>query len=173
MLRKLFLLALSVLLLVFFYVLALLREDGQARQAEQWVVAKEDMPLLPGARVESSDPRTISLAMGGLVPLPALLSSASVLDESWHGYYARVLHAEGEGISVLGVRPLSAAPLIRRGQPGTLKPAGSLLGFPVMEALDSEYSYQHLVTDDAAYVVIRPLSRALDDGADKLVLFGE
>ncbi len=165
---------LSLLLLACFFCLAVLLENGETRQAEQWVVAEEDLPPARGVNISSADPDVIAGAMGGLVPLPIGLLGASVSDGSWHGHTARVLKAEGSGVTVLGVRPVSAAPLIRPALRSPFAPDEALLGFPVMRADDGEYSYRCLLTDEAAFVIRRPLSAPPEapGSPDSLALFG-
>ena len=93
--------------------------------------------------------------MGVTLPLPPTLISASVTDDSYHGYYARRLTATNGHSTVWGVRPASAFPH---------PPAGiafgqsdrRLLGYPLLAGQDAQYLYYYLATDQAAFVIRVP-----------------
>jgi len=153
MVKRIASIALSLILMGVFYVYAVLREDENTKQTEKWVVADEAVPPAPIGLVESTQAKQLALAMGTAVPLPAALSSGSVQDSSYHGYAVRMLEASAPGISIRGVRPSSAAPMVRGGGI-TYEPSGSaLLGYPLIIGRDADSFYYFLVTEEAAYEI--------------------
>lgn len=153
MLKKILTLVLSLLLIAVFYIYALLSEDVDARQPSPWTVAEEKAPLQSIGTVTATDSAALGRAMGSAAPLPASLSAGSVEDGSYHGYPVRLLHASAPGLSVRGVRPLSAAPLVRTTHV-TYKPSGAaLLGYPLIIAKDDTGFFYYMTTEDAAYEI--------------------
>lgn len=153
MFKKILTLILSLLLVGVFYVYALLSEDEEVRQSSPWMVAEEKAPLQPMDTLTSQRGEDLARAMGAAAPLPQTLSAGSVEDGSYHGYRVRLLHASAPGISVRGVRPLSASPLVRT-DTVSYKPSGAaLLGYPVIIAQDAGGFYYYLATEDAAFEI--------------------
>ncbi|MHC1786644.1 MAG: hypothetical protein AB9880_06265 [Christensenellales bacterium] len=156
MIRRSTALLMALLLMGAFYLYALMREDSQAKRSDQWMVTGEDASLEPSGGLQSTDGASLAAAMGSLLPLPASLTSASVEDSSYHGYYARILRAT-DGLSlVLGVRPASASPLIREKDLDFSHSDKTLLGYPLLAAADETHSFYYLVTDTAAFVLRLP-----------------
>jgi len=162
MIKKILSLLMALLLMAAFYIYALLREDEQTKRSDEWVVAGDDTQLQAFGGIVSSDPTALARAMDSLLPLPKDLTSGSVKDSSYHGYYARILEAtDGQSI-VRGVRPASASPLIRKAGLSFDHSDKTLLSYPLLWAEDDAYSYYYLVTDAAAFVLQLPrLSQSL------------
>ncbi len=153
MFKKILTFILSLLLIAVFYIYALLSEDEDARQSSPWMVTEEKAPLESIGTFTSKDAPALARAMGGAAPLPAELSAGSVEDGSYHGYRTRLLHASAPGLSVRGVRPLSASPLVRTASV-TYRPSGAaLLGYPLIIAKDDSGFYYYMATEEAAYEI--------------------
>ncbi len=156
MIKKLISLFIALLLMAAFYIYALLREDEQTKRTDEWVVAGEDTQFAAFGGIESTDPQVLAQAMDSPLPLPGSLTSGSVRDSSYHGYYTRILEAtDGESI-VLGVRPASASPVIRKAGLAFAHSEKTLLSYPLLWAEDDAYSYYYMVTDTAAFVLQLP-----------------
>lgn len=157
--RRLISVIISLILMASFYLYAVMREDDETKRTEQWVVAAEQDALSANGGTVSTEGRALARVMGAAIPLPQTLTAGEVRDDSWHGYYARRLTATDGQTRVTAVRPLSAAPLIRK-DALTFAPGGrSLFGFPLLEAQDDLAHYAFLVTQEAAVMIETPLNQ--------------
>jgi len=156
MIKKILSLLMALLLMAAFYIYALLREDEQTKRSDEWVVAGEDTQLQAFGGLESSDSKALAQAMDSLLPLPKDLTSGSVQDSSYHGYYARVLEATNGESTVWGICPASASPMIRKAGLSFGHTDKTLLSYPLLWAEDDAYSYYYMVTDAAAFVMQLP-----------------
>ncbi|HHX21474.1 MAG TPA: hypothetical protein GX722_06745 [Clostridiales bacterium] len=155
--RRILSLLISLILMVAFYLYAVMREDEETKRTEQWVVAAEQAELQPNGGAMSIEGRVLARAMGVSLPLPQALVSGRVEDTTWHGYYARRLHATDGATVVHAVRPVSAAPMIRQ-DAGTYAPSGrSLFGHPMLETQDDTTHYAFFTTQDMAVLIETPL----------------
>ncbi len=153
MVKRIASIILSLTLMAVFYVYAVLREDENTKQTEKWVVAEEAVPITPIGLIESTQAKQLAMAMGSAAPLPDTLFSGSVRDGSYHGYTVRLLEAAVPGMSVHGVRPSSAAPLVRSGGVA-YEPSGSaLLGYPLIIGRSAQGFCYFMVTEEAAYEI--------------------
>ncbi len=156
MIKKIISILMALLLMAAFYIYALMREDERTKNSDEWVVAGDEAQLQAFGGIESKDPAALAKAMDSLLPLPGSLTSGSVKDSSYHGYYARVLEAtDGESI-VRGVRPASASPLIRKDGLSFDYSDKTLLSYPLLWAEDDDYTYYYMVTDTAAFILQLP-----------------
>lgn len=151
--KKILSLLFSLLLLAAFYVYAVLMEDERSHDAPQWMVEERKPPLDRIEAVSSTDAAQLARAMGVSLPLPGTLSSGTVESGSYHGYTVRALHAEGAGLVIRGVRPLSAAPAIRTNGLSFLPSDSALLGFPVLTAQQGSRYYYYFTAEDAAFEI--------------------
>lgn len=156
MIRKLLSLLVSLMLVAAFYVYAVLMEDESAKGDAQWVVEETAAPVLPMDAVVASDARTLAAAFGAAAPLPGGSLTGRVESGSYHGYTVRLLNAAGETLSVRGVRPASAAPLVVTRGLRYLAAASALLGFPVMTASKDGTFYYYFAAADAVFEIAVP-----------------
>lgn len=167
MIKKLFSVLFSLMLLAAFYVYAVLMEDESAHESPKWMVEEVKPPLTPMDMLVASDSAQLARAMGAAVPLAKAQTTGKVESSSYHGYTVRILSAQSGKLSVRGVRPLSAAPLIRSNNVRYLSSNEALLGYPVMIARHSGTVYYYLTTEDAAFEISVPAS-STDEAAQLL-----
>ena len=160
MIKKILSLVLALLLMATFYLYALLRENEETRRSDRWVVAEEDTGLKAFGGMQSNEPAALAKALGSTVPLPETLLEGTVQDTRYHGYYVRTLYASDGHATVRGVRPASASPLIRQDGVRFSSSEKTLLGYPLLEAQDSQYVYYYLVSELAAFVLQLPMDQA-------------
>lgn len=159
MIRRVLALLMALLLMAAFYVYALLREDEQTKQSEEWLVKAQELPFEKMGGLDSTDPAALARAMQMAVMLPQSLVSGAVRDAAYHAAYARLLTASDGSRTVWGVRPASASPLIR--PPGLhFESTGqSLHSYPLLRARDDAMVYYYLATgEQGAFVIGMPLS---------------
>lgn len=153
MIKKLFSVLFSLMLLAAFYVYAVLMEDESAHDSPQWMVEEVKPPLDPIETLVSGNSAQLARAMGVSVPLPESKTTGKVESAAYHGYTVHLLHAESGKLSIRGVRPLSAAPLIRTNDVRYLSSNEALLGYPVMIAQKNGHTLYYLATEDAAFEI--------------------
>ena len=174
--RRILSLLISLILMVAFYLYAVMREDEETKRTEQWVVAAEQAELQPNGGAMSAEGRVLARAMGVSLPLPQALVSGRVEDSTWHGYYARRLHATDGVTAVHAVRPVSAAPMIRQ-DAGTYAPSGrSLFGHPMLETQDDTTHYAFFTVNRRKYgctdIIFLPVDHHRDSSVLWSSLFG-
>ena len=152
----------ALLLMAGFYLYALLQEDEESKRSDRWVVEGEGA-LAPQDDLISADPASLTRAMGLPLLLPQTLSAGSVKDAFYHGYRVRVLEAIAGGISVRGVRPASAAAMLRPAGLGFESTDRTLLNAPLMRAEDGDSVYYYTADDSAAFVIRLPKTGAEED----------
>lgn len=170
-LKRILTLLLALLLMGSFYLYALMREDEESKRSEQFIVAQDDAGSRPMGGFTGTDPAALARAMGADSPLPTVLESGQVEDASYHGQYARLLTAQGDGLYVQGVRPASAAPLLRGHDLRFTSMNNSLFSLPLMTAQDEQSRYYYLVTQDMAAFMIRVPLQEGTELLSKLQLF--
>lgn len=153
MIKKLFSVLFSIVLLASFYVYAVLMEDENAREAPQWMVEETQPPIGPIDTLLSQDANRLASTMGTAVPLPRTLKEGKVESSRYHGYTVRLLTAKSDTLSVRGVRPLSAAPLIRKDNLVFSSSKEALFGYPVMIAQNGTSVYYYFATENAAFEI--------------------
>ncbi len=163
MMRKIAALLMALLLMASFYVYALLQEDEESKRSDRWVVEGGDALLKAQADVASADPAVLARAMNLPLLLPASLNAGSVMDENYHGYRVRVLSAVAGDISVRGIRPASAAALLRPEGLSFLSTDKTLLNAPLMRAEKDGSAYYYLADEKAAFVIRLPLGPAEEE----------
>lgn len=156
MIKKILSLLIALLLMAAFYIYALLREDEQTKRTDEWVVAGEDTKFAVFGGIDSTDPQILAQAMDSLLPLPGNLTSGSVRDSSYHGYYTRILEATDGESTIWGVRPASASPSIRKTGLSFAHSDKTLLSYPLLWAEDDVNSYYYMITDTAAFFLQLP-----------------
>ncbi|NLZ88646.1 MAG: hypothetical protein GX916_04025 [Clostridiales bacterium] len=154
--RRIIAVLFALVMMASFYVYAVMREDEETKRTDQWVVADETAGLSATGGIQTDDPVLLARAMGCAVPLPATLLTGKVEDLSYHGYYARKLTATDGQVWISGVRPPSAAPLLR-GEVVFTSYGNSMFGHPLLEAEDTVARYAFLVTDQAAFLIESPV----------------
>lgn len=151
MIKKIIGVILSLLLVFVFYVYAILQEDDTKKQAEQWIVSETKAPLPQPAPLTSSDRQQLASAMACNLPLPSPLQSGSVHTGTYHGYPVLMVEANAADLQVKGVRPLTAASLIRSPNLQWLPSNTALFGFPLLSARHEGSLYYYMLTEDAAF----------------------
>ena len=139
------------------YLYALLQEDEETKRTDQWVVSGDDGLTRAQERVLSSDPAVLAGPMGLPLPPPRELSSGEVKDGQYHGYRVRQLEAESADATVLGVRPASAAPLIRVSGLQFEATDKTLMSYPLLRAEMDGSAYYYLASEQAADIIRLPL----------------
>ncbi len=155
MVKRLVGLALALLLMGAFYIYALLREGEQNKGQEQWLVTEQEAPLAPMGGLASQDPKALAAALGIQAPLPADLASGQVADARHHLAYARLLTATDGTLTVWGVRPAHASPLIRPRGLAFETTGQTLHSYPLLKAEDGAHTYYYLATGAQGAFVIR------------------
>ena len=157
MIKRIAALVMALFLMASFYLYALLQEDEETKRTDQWVVAGDDSLTRAQERVISTDPAVLAGAMGLSLPLPRELSSGEVKDGQYHGYRVRQLEAESADATVLGVRPASAAPLIRGSGLQFEATDKTLMSYPLLRAEMDGSAYYYLASEQAAFIIRLPL----------------
>lgn len=162
MIRRIAAALMALLLMAGFYLYALLQEDEESKRSDRWVVEGEGA-LAPQDALISANPAALARAMGLPLLLPQALSAGSVRDGSYHGYRVRVLEAAAGGISVRGVRPASAAAMLRPEGLGFESTERTLLNAPLMRAEGGDGVYYYTADDNAAFIIRLPKASAEED----------
>lgn len=155
--RRIAALLMALLLMAAFYLYALLQEDEETKQTDQWVVAGPVQPLAAQETLTSTDSAQLAAAMGLPLLLPGELTSGMVRDSSYHSYRVRLLEAQGEDSEVLGVRPASAAPLIRPEGLAFESTDKTLLNAPLLRAQSDTHAFYYMANEEAAFIIRLPL----------------
>lgn len=163
MMKKLASLVLALILMTAFYLYALLREDEATKGTDRWVVASEDTVFKAQGASLSAQPADLASAMGVPLPLPDGLTSGEVKDGSYHGYYVRILQASDGQRTVHGVRPASAASMLRGDELVFAQSDKTLMSYPLLQAELDGKSYYYLSTELAAFVIEVPAGISDDD----------
>lgn len=170
MIKRIAALVMALVLMVAFYLFALLQEDEETKRTDQWVVAGSDNLIQPQETVISNDPMVLADAMELPLPLPRELIAGEVKDGQYHSYRVRMLQAEGIDSSVSGIRPASAAPLIRP-QGLNFEPTNkTLMSYPLLRAQKDGFAYYYLANEQAAFVIRLSLQLPEDEALSRFVL---
>ncbi len=164
MIKRIAALVMALLLMVFFYLYALLQEDEETKRTDQWVVAGQYELPEPREDILSTDPAVLAAAMGLPLPLPRALESGRVRDDRYHGYRVRRLDAFSGDTAVRSVLPASAAPLIRDSELVFESTDKTMMSYPLMRAAKDGHVYYYLSDEQAAFI-IRFSDRISDDEA--------
>ena len=170
MMKKLVALILALILMTAFYLYALLREDEATKGTDRWVVASENTIFKAQGTTVSNQPADLASAMGVALPLPEELISGEVADGSYHGFYVRLLQASDGQRTVRGVRPSSAAPMLRETELVFSQSDKTLMSYPLLHAVQDAKSYYYLSTDLAAFVIEVPENMSDDDALAGFIL---
>ncbi len=159
MFKRILALVMAALLMAAFYVYALLREDEETKGREEWLVTAEEQPFEAFGGMQSQDPAQLVQAMGMALPLPNTLQTGEVRDSRYHAAYARLLHATDGTLTVRGVRPASASPLIRPAGLSFETTGHTLHSYPLLRAQDGTTQYYYLaIGQQGAFVISLPQS---------------
>ena len=151
--KKLASLILALILMSAFYLYALLREDEETKGTERWIVAAVDRDFKAQGTITSLDPAALASAMGLAVPLMPQPQQGEVKDADYHGYYVRLIYASDGEMTVRGVRPASAAPMLRDKDLIFLQSEKTLMNYPLLKAQKDGQNYYFLSTESAAFVI--------------------
>lgn len=170
MIKRLAALVMALFLMASFYLYALLQEDEETKRTDQWVVAGSDELTRAQDTVISTDPAALASAMGLPLPLPQELQSGRVSDGQYHGYRVRQLEAQGADSAVLGIRPASAAPLIRGSGLEFESTDKTLMSYPLLRAEKDGSAYYYLASEQAAFIIRLPLHLPEDEALSGFIL---
>lgn len=170
MIKRIAALVMALFLMASFYLYALLQEDEETKRTDQWVVAGDNGLTRPQDTVISTDSAELASAMGLPLPLPRELSSGEVKDGQYHGYRVRQLDARSEDAAVLGIRPASAAPLIRDSGLRFESTDKTLMSYPLLRAEKDGSAYYYLASEQAAFIIRLPLHLPEDESLSGFIL---
>lgn len=170
MIRRIAALVMALLLMVSFYLYALLQEDEETKRSDQWVVAGQDSPLEAKEDLISTNPAALAAAMGLTLFLPRSLDTGSVRDDSYHGYRVRRLEAVSGDTAVSGVLPASAAPLIRGSGLVFESTDKTLMSHPLLRAERDGGIYYYLANEQAAFIIRLPAYQPEDEALSAFIL---
>jgi hypothetical protein len=142
---------LSLLLMAMFYVYAVLQKDSEPQANMRWLVQEEERFIEPIGEIKSADAQTLANAFGVSMPAPSNILSGLCFDAKYKGQKAHMLEIIGEKITIQGVTPNFAAPLIRSDSIKFSESKSALLGYPLFKADGTEYNEYYVITQDAAF----------------------
>ncbi|MDO5022553.1 MAG: hypothetical protein Q4E07_04360 [Eubacteriales bacterium] len=143
---------LSLMLMAMFYVYAVLQQDEEAQPDMRWLVQEEKKPLKIIGEVKSQDAQVLADAFGANIPVPDKVLEGLCFDASYKGQNVHRLNIIGENITIQGVTPHFAAPLIRSEGLKFTEDSSALLGFPLLKADRPNNNEYYIVTQDAAFL---------------------
>ncbi|NLC32196.1 MAG: hypothetical protein GX781_02740 [Clostridiales bacterium] len=170
MMKKLASFLMALILMTAFYLYALLREDEGTKGTDRWVVASEESIFKAQGSTISNQAAALSAAMGVSLPLPNEIISGEVTDGKYHGYYVRELHVKDEQRIVRGVRPVSAAPMLRDKELAFSQSDKTLMSYPLLFAQQNERTYYYFSTDSAAFVIEAPAGMSQSDALEGITM---
>jgi hypothetical protein len=149
--KKIPLILLAIVLICAFCLYALMQKDDSTDH--RYVVQGVKATLAPLSPVASSEGKDLARALCANAPLPSVIQSGYVQERSYQGQRARLLSAVGENVTIQGVTPLIAAPLIRSQDAAFASSQLTLFGYSLLSAQRGEYFVYYLTTEDAAFEI--------------------
>lgn len=149
--KKIPLILLAILLICVFCLYALMQKDEGADR--NYIVQSAQTTLAPLSPVSSNQAKELVSAFSKTAPLPATIHLGRVEESSYQGQRVRILTVAGDTVTIRGVTPLMAAPLVRTKGASFVSSPFSLFGYSLLSAQkDGQFIY-YLTTEDAAFEI--------------------